>query len=192
MYQKRDKKLDVLALYLGGYTKQFYLREVSKLTRVPLRTTQNLLLELEKEKILKSVIRGRNRYFKLNLSNIQTKFYLLQAEVYKTAIFANYYPFFNIFLKDIKTNSPIIVFGSFAECKADKDSDLDLLVLSKDKLPLHLLPYKVHKIEMLKSSFEKALVARETLLKEIEENHVILNNHSFYVNEMWRAYGERE
>lgn len=192
MYQKRNKELDILVLYLGSYNKQFYLREISKLTKIPLKTTQNLLSYLEKKNIIKSTKHGKNKYFRLNLDNIESKFYLLQSEIHRTLLFIDKYPQIKIFLKDFKTNIPLIIFGSFARFKADKDSDLDFLIIvkKKQKLPLHLLPYKIHKIMLSESSFVKALKKQEILIKELEENHIILNNHSFYINIMWEHYGK--
>ncbi len=189
MYQKRNK-LNILQLYLKDYNNQYYLREISKLTKIPLKTTQNLISDLEKDKIITSIISGKNKYFKLNLDNIQTKFLLLQAEIQKTQIFLNKYPIFKTFLKDIKKNTPIIIFGSFAKLSATKDSDLDILILSKEKLSLHLLPYKTHKIILTIPTFIKSIEKKETLIKEIQENHIILNNHSFYINIMWGYYGK--
>ena len=98
MYLNRNDTLEVLNLYLRGYTKQFYLREISKLTGIPLKTTQNIVSGLEKNKILQSMIRGKNKYFKLNLDNVQTKFYLLQTEIYRTLFFIQKYPLFKTFL----------------------------------------------------------------------------------------------
>lgn len=191
MYHKRNKLL-VLFLYLGDYTRQFYLREISRLTKIPLKTTQNIVSSLENENILASIKEGKNKYFKLNLSNIKTKFSLLQAEIYKTMLFIDKYSAFKSFLKDVKVNTPIIVFGSFANFTANKDSDVDLLVISKEqqKLPLHLIPYEVHEIILSKQVFFKSVKTQEALIKEIEEKHVILNNHSFFVNAMWCSYGK--
>lgn len=191
-YQKRNKELEVIALYRGDYKRRFYLREISRLSKLPLKTSQNVLASLEKNKILKSKVEGKNKYFGLNLDNIQTKSYLLQSEIYKTDIFLNSYPQFKTFLKSLNTNMLIIVFGSFAKLKAGKDSDLDLFVVSEkeQKLPFHLLPYKAHQINLSENSFIKALEKKEALIKEIEENHIILNNHSLYVNVMWEHYGK--
>ena len=192
MFQKGYKELKIISLYTGSYKKQFYLREISRLSQIPLKTCQNVLFNLERSKILKSKVEGKNKYFSLNLENIQTKLQLLQAEIHKTRIFLEKYPEFKIFLKSVNTNIPIIVFGSFAKFKADKNSDLDLVILSEnEKLPFHLLPYKIHKIDLSESSFVKS-AGKETLLKEIEENHIVLNNPSFYVNVMWGYYGQLE
>lgn len=192
MYQKRNKELEIIDLFRGNYKARFYLREISKLSKLPLKTCQNVLTILEKNKILKSKIEGKNRYFSLNLDNIKTKFYLLQAEIHKTDIFIEKYAEFKIFLKSLKTTAPIIVFGSFAKFRADKNSDLDILVISEKeiKLPFHLVHFKYHQIKLTEKTFLKALKEQENLIKEIEENHVILNNHSFYVNTMWGQYGK--
>lgn len=190
MYQKRNKELDVLSLYLGDYHKQFYLREISKCIKIPLRTTQNLTASLEKNNVLRSSIKGKNKYFKLNLENIETKFYLLQAEIQKTILSLEKYPPFKTFLKELKTDSIIVIFGSFAKFTADKDSDVDMLIISKgeQELPMHLLPYRVHDIKLTEASFIESMKKQEALIKEIEENHIILNNHSLYVNSMWNFY----
>ncbi|MBS3095995.1 nucleotidyltransferase domain-containing protein [Candidatus Woesearchaeota archaeon] len=192
MYQKGNNKI-ILALFLGDYSKQFYLREISKLTRIPLKTTHRLVSSLEKDKILKSTVSGKNKYFKLNFGNPQTKLCLLEAEIYKTSIFIGEYPLFKTFLKELSTSSLLIVFGSFAKFKAEKDSDLDLLVVLKRKedLPFYLLGYNIHKVELLEKNFIKAIENNETLIREIAENHIILNDHSFYVNIMWSFYGRR-
>lgn len=192
MYRNRNNELEVVSLYRANYKEsRFYLRQISKLAKIPLKTCQTALMNLEKDKVLKSKIEGKNKYFALNLDNIKTKSYLLQAEIYKTDIFLESYPLIKTFLKSISTNTLLIVFGSFAKLKADKDSDLDLLIVSgkKQELPYHLLPYKVHQVNISESSFSKAVKGQETLIKEIEENHITLNNHSFYVNTMWGYYG---
>jgi len=186
--------MEILGLYSKGYNKQFYLREIGVLTKIPLKTTQNTISQLEQKKVLKSTAHGRNKYFRLNLGNALTKFYLLQAELHKTRLFLKKYPLFNSFIKELQTTALIVVFGSFAKFTATKDSDLDMLVVSKGEsmLPLHLLPYNAHQVVLSEKSFPAALKTGEPLIKEIEENHVILNNHSFYVDTMWRHYGKQQ
>ena len=192
MYQKRNnRQLEILFLLRGNYKREFYLREISKLTKIPLKTTQNLLKELEESRILQSKIHGKNKYFSLNLGNIQTKLFMLHTELYTTAQFLEKYTQFKTFLKELKTNNTIIIFGSFAKFNANKNSDVDLLLIGKkEKLPSHILPNKIHLINLAEINFIKALEKQEPFIKEIQENHIILNNHSFYVNVMWDYYGK--
>jgi predicted nucleotidyltransferase len=190
MYQKRNIELETLSLYTANYKARFYLRQISKLTKAPLKTIQNTLQRLEKEKILESKTEGKNKYFSLNQNNIKTKSLLLQSEIHKTDAFLDKYPEFKLFLKELKTETPIIVFGSFAKNTAKKSSDVDLLVLSKEeKLPTHLLPNKIHQLNLTQLSFQKALKNKEKIIEEIRDNHIILNNHSYFVNTFWREYG---
>ena len=192
MYQNRNNELEIISLFRGNYKTRFYLREISKLSKLPLKTCQNVLSILEKAKILKSKIEGKNKYFSLNLENIKTKSYLLQSEIYQTDLFIEKYSQFKMFLKSLQTTAPIIVFGSFAKLTAHKTSDLDLLIISKRelKLPFHLLPFKPHSVNLTEKTFIKSLKEQENLIEEIEENHIILNNHSFYIDIMWRQYGK--
>jgi hypothetical protein len=192
MYQKRNNDLKVISLYTGEYNSRFYLREICKLSKLPLKTCQNTLVNLEREKVLKSKTEGKNKYFSLNLDNINVKSYLLKAEIYKTELFLEKYPEFKIFLKSINTNSTIIIFGSFAKLKADKNSDADLFIIAdnEEKLPHHLLPHKIHQNSLKEDSFRKAILQKEALIKEIEANHIILNNPFSYVNIFWEHYGK--
>ncbi|MDI6721127.1 MAG: nucleotidyltransferase domain-containing protein [Candidatus Aenigmarchaeota archaeon] len=116
---------------------------------------------------------------------------MLQAEIHKTNKFLETYPQFKAFLKEVAFYNPVIVFGSFAKLAASKNSDADILAVSEKelKLPSHMLPNKIHLINLSESSFLESLKKQESFIKEIEENHVILNNHSFYVDAMWNYYG---
>ncbi|MBI5797486.1 nucleotidyltransferase domain-containing protein [Candidatus Woesearchaeota archaeon] len=190
MYTKRDSLLEVLKLYTGDYTQEFYLREIARLTKMPLKTTQNAVLVLEEYRILKSTVHGRNKYFALNLHNIAVKYSLVEAEIYKTLLFLEKNPLLKVFLKEFQNSSLLLLFGSFVNGATTKDSDLDLLFLGKEDFPSYLLPYTLHTILLNESSFLKAIQSQETLIKEIEEKHILLNNHSFYVESMWRFYGQ--
>ena len=192
MYQKRNKEMAIISLYTGDYNARFYLREIAKLANLPLKTCQDVLVNLEKEKILKSKTEGKNKYFSLNLDNINVKSELVKAEIYKTELLLEKYSEFKTFLKAIDTNLIIILFGSFAKLKADKNSDVDLFIVTnkKEKLPYHLLPHKIHENALKEESFRKSLTEKEPLIKEIESNHIILNNHSSYVNIFWGHYGK--
>ena len=97
MYLNRNKELEVISLFRGDYNARFYLREISKLSKLPLKTCQNALMNLEKSKILKSKLEGKNKYFSLNLENIKTKLCLQQAEIYQTDLFIEKYSLHDIF-----------------------------------------------------------------------------------------------
>lgn len=191
MYQKRD---NILSLFCSDFRKKFYLREISKESGLLPMTVSRILEMLEKENIIRHRVEGKHKYFELNLDNIKTKFLLVMAEIYKTFSFLERYPVFKSFLKEItKIDGTIVVYGSFANFTATEESDLDVLTISDKKtdLPRHLLPYRIHEINMAKEEFFSALKKGEPLIKEIFTNHIILHNHSFFVDAMWWYYEQK-
>lgn len=193
MYHNQYNDLNVIKLYLEDFTKKLYLREISRLSRIPLRNIQITLSRLEEDSIIKPEFKGKNKYFYLNLDNIRVKYLILKAEIHKTIAFLNKYSQFSAFLKEINDiEACIIIFGSFAQFSADRDSDLDLLIISNEKidLPNYLIPNKIHEIKLNKKDFIDAVERDETFIKKIKENHVILNNHSFFINTIWRKYAK--
>src|SRR3989344_2539215 len=128
-----EYEIRILVLYLRDYSAEYYLRETSRLAGISLKATQNGLQSLETQRILLSRINGKNKYFRLNRENIQAKLYIAQAEIFRTDLFFDKYPALKLFAKELKTNTAKIVFGSFAKFSADRNSDLDLLVISKRK-----------------------------------------------------------
>jgi|SRR3989344_7875730 len=193
MYSNRNNNMLVLSLYLKDYSKKFYLREISRLTKVPLKNTYVILNELEKDNIIKSQLVGKNKYFYLNLDNIEVKYLILNSEIYKTVIFIKKYPHFTGFLKELDDpEACIVIFGSFAKFSVDKDSDLDLLIISDKKIeiPYHVIPNKIHEIILSKNDFIETVEKNEIFIKKIKENHIILDNHSFFVNVIWRKYAK--
>ncbi|MEM5815837.1 MAG: nucleotidyltransferase domain-containing protein [Candidatus Aenigmatarchaeota archaeon] len=191
MCQKRNR---ILILFCSDFRRKLYLREISKLSKIPLKTTSRIMKDLEEKNIIRYNLEGKHKYFELNLDNIETKFLLIEAEISKMFSFLKKYPIFNSFLKHITlVNGIICVFGSFSELKATKDSDLDILIVSDKKieLPKHLLPYKTNEIHLNRKEFLSALSKGEPLVREILANHTILHNHSSFIDILWWYYGKK-
>jgi predicted nucleotidyltransferase len=188
MYINKYNQFKLLSLFTSDYSARFYLRQISSLSGLSLKNTQDILAELEKNHILKSQIDGKNKYFSVNFDNPSAKLQIIQTEVYKTINFFDKYPLLKPFMKSVNSDTPIIVFGSFARLQADKNSDIDLLIVSaqKNKLLLAIIPYEVHEIYISERNLDSSVKSGEALIKEIQKHHVVLNNHSFYVSMMWK------
>ena len=193
MYQNRNNEYEIISLFCGNLKNRFFLREISRKTNIPLKTVQTALKNLETNSILRSKIEGKNKYFFLNLDNISSKLMILHAEIYKTEKFIQQTLPVKTFINATKSNTPMLVFGSFAKYSNRKSSDFDMVILIKEDkgIPFHLLPYKIHKIVLEEESFIKALAAQETVIQEGVDNHIILNNHSFFINAIWDYYGKK-
>jgi len=185
MYQKRNNELEILTQYLGNYKHEFYLREISRITNIPLKTSQDAVKNLHKNRILLSRTHGKNKYFRLNLENIRTKYMLVRAELHKTDKFLAKYSTLKLFTKELNTYSCVVIFGSYARYDSDRKSDLDVMTIPDAQLPKHLLPTKLHQIQLTRRGFVRAMNKKETVIQEIMKDHVILNNHSFFVERKW-------
>lgn len=180
--------------YCNNLTARFHLREISRISGLPAETTARELRSLEHERVLLSRLEGRNKYFTLNLNLYRTKMYIIEAEINRTLEFLAKYPLFNTFIKSMPLfNGAVTLFGSFARAEPTKTSDVDLLVIADNdiSLPLELLPKSPHKITISQSDFLKAIDNPEPLIREIAHNHIILYNHSYFVEAMWRYYGKK-
>ena len=69
---------------------------------------------------------------------------------------------------------------------------MDLLIISDKKIeiPYHVIPNKIHEIILSKNDFIETVEKNEIFIKKIKENHIILDNHSFFVNVIWRKYAK--
>jgi hypothetical protein len=192
MCRKRNNVFEVLSIYTHNYDGRYYVRELAKKTTIPLKTCQQTLEQLEQQSLLKSVIKGKHKYYSLNKERSITQLYLQQAEIYKTIRFLEHNPSFLLFHKHIRTSELIVLFGSYAKHNAQTGSDIDLLTTQQQELPVELLPGTPHIIFMNEQTLTTAIQEQEPLIKEVEEHHIILNNHSQYVQSQWNHYATKK
>lgn len=160
--------------------KPIFFRELSKKSEVSIGGTQQVLKRYSK--YIEKNVEGRNTYLSLK-DNLEGFYLKILIETRKAQIFiennSKFREFFNYF---VKNNIPAVVFGSYAKEKFSKTSDIDVLVLSKNKIPEHLCPVEIHLISLTKSNFEKTVKKKEILINEIKNNHIIINGGEYFVN----------
>ena len=119
MGQKR-----LLKLFFEEPNRNFGIREIAKLIKIPKTSVSRYLKELLKEELVKKEKEGYagndlNPFFK-----IYKKIYFLE-DVYKSGIIE--------FLQEDLYPKCIILFGSFAKGEYIKSSDIDIFVQAKEK-----------------------------------------------------------
>lgn len=125
---------DILRLFYTDKA-QFHLREIAKKTRLNENSAYRFLNKLEKEKILKSRKQGNMKLFSLRknklvyaiLAFFDIEKYEKMQHIRKTAI--SYY------LKSLP-KQPVfaILFGSTAKETSREDSDIDILIITNEKI----------------------------------------------------------
>lgn len=123
LFDKRARKV-IYLLALNPFEK-FYQREISRLTDVSVGFVNRILKNFEEFELVVKEKRGRTILYRYNLDNP------LAREIKKT---------FNLLetdrlVKDLrKTSKKVILFGSCADGTDTKDSDIDILIISDDRM----------------------------------------------------------
>lgn len=114
----------VLGYFMLHEDSELYVHEMARRLSLDQGNLDRKLKELEKEDILKSDLRGKERYYSLNAS-----FPLLQE--YKKIILktVGFEQSLKQLLKTVKGLEHAYLFGSYARNKMDRSSDIDLLVV---------------------------------------------------------------
>jgi predicted nucleotidyltransferase len=178
-----SKKIDIIALFLGDYLKNMNGREISRLIHSNHQTALNHLNELVREKILKYLIKGRNKEYCLDISNIKTKMMLEIAESANSMRRLENKEI-NVIMKEINPfTESIILFGSFSSGNQHKKSDIDIVLIGKsDKKAIEQIKKRYNReinIEFISySDFIRSLKQKKALAIEIIKNHTLFGDVS--------------
>lgn len=174
-----SKKIDIIRQYLDDYSKKLSGREIARLTNTNHQTALTHLNELVKEGILKYLIKGRNKEYHLNLTNLKTQILIEISESYNSLLSLNNKEL-NFIIKDIMPyTEAITLFGSFASGRHNKESDIDLILIGKSNK---------NKIKKIKAKYSRQInieyVSFQDFSKSLKQKNAlaieILNNHCIY------------
>jgi len=197
-----NRAFAILNLYRTDYTVAMHARAIAKKLNVSHVTLIPHLRRLEKNRILLSRKVGKNKEYQLNPNSSLTKHYLTVTEELTTVAYLNKNFLINKIadaLSNLNLAGPLILFGSHAKNYATEASDIDMFYLGELEQK-QLSEIKKHgrtygkEINIKTSSiknFIDGLRTGDILIKEIIENHIILQNPGLFINLLWRRYTER-
>ncbi len=121
--------LKMIQYFLENPYKEVYLRELAKKLKISPFAVKKYSSLLLKESFIEEERKGNLRYFR---ANAQNKFYKQLKKAFSVKkIMQSGLPRF--IEKNIPAVSSIILFGSLAKGEDDENSDIDLLIIGKDK-----------------------------------------------------------
>jgi len=164
MFQKQNDMEIVLELLKG----KRHLRGLAKAIGIPLTNVKRSVDSLIEGNVLDAQRVGKNRILSLKKS-LESREYVLSAEHYKALKTLDMYPKLAPIIEDAfeACRGMIILFGSHANLRAKRDSDIDLYCLSG----------KVRGANVKNGEFKP----NSLLAKEIIKNHVIFRGvEEFY------------
>jgi len=177
MVQKRNNlDFEIILLLIRGSN---HLRGIAKNLGESHSTILRRLNGLVKENVIDYRLEGRNKVFFIK-KNLQAKSYIFNAERYKQIKLLKKYPELSVIAEDILKKSHenlIIIFGSYAKFIANKNSDIDVYVETKNKKVKNELESVHSKISVKIGRFD----INSPLIKEIIKDHVVLKGvEEFY------------
>ena len=153
MGQKSTDMDKILELLYENPRREFTVREISKLTKIPKSTVHKYLNELKKTKIIERNQASDSGIFKIKKINFFTE------KLIRSGLIS--------YLEKELMPSCIILFGSFRKGESEKESDIDVFIETHSKKKLDL------------KKFEKKLKHNIQLFIEEDINNLqprLLNN----------------
>ena len=166
------------------------IRQISGALLVDYKNTFNAVNELQPDIVSKDKL-GNTNLIEIKLAPNQE---IYSVEYKRTNEFLNKNKKFRLIYEDIKDiNYPffiVLIFGSFAKKTSTSKSDLDLCIISDNKIKtkeltskLKLLPLSIEVYEFTTEEFESMLDKKqENLAHEIIKNNVIIYGIENYYN----------
>lgn len=163
-----------------------HARALAKKLNTNHMTVINRLRELVDENVLDSRTEGRNKIYFLKRS-IEARNRVIVAELYKLNKTLEKYPELRGIITNIRENPEIklaVLFGSYAKDTAEKNSDIDIFIETKDRNLKHELELMNSKLSVKIGDYDRS----NLLIKEIEKNHVIIKGAESYYEENRFSY----
>ena len=126
---KKYKEWQLLQIFLQKPDKNFYTKQISKTTGMGAGTVNTFLRNLHKDEILKKEIIGNVHLYKLNDELPLVK----QLKITNTLIEFENHKIIDKLTENDETITSIILYGSHANGENDSKSDIDLIIISKNK-----------------------------------------------------------
>lgn len=187
-----ENTFKIISLLEKDIFQEVSLHQISKLIDLDYKTIRKTIPRLLALGILKKDIKGKAHFIFLNLNHSDLKTYLSFAAYCNRLIYFQKDAQLNYLFEEIKklslSDSSLVLFGSYVLNKQTKSSDVDLLLITKNKtapvkIKSLLLNYNIKTdLNVLTfKQYQKALFDRGfNLVNQVLSKHIILKNPELY------------
>ena len=179
-----QKWVKLLFPFSSNYHGKFSETELAKITNTPQQSASRYLKDLINQGIVTYDTQGRNKLLYLDFSKLSTLPLMHTIESQKALEFSQKAQEATVIINEILTFcETIILFGSYATYKFDKQSDLDIVIMGKtDKNKIKSVkqkyPLQINEHYITSTEFAKTLKAKNPLATEITKNHILFGKIS--------------
>ena len=160
------------------FGEEIHARALAKRLDINHMTVMRNLKELVSENVLEFRKEGRNKVYFLK-KNMEARNYELISEFYKLNKTLEKYPELRKTIKNIQQNKEIglaVLFGSYARGTANKNSDIDVFIETKDRNLKKELELLNSRLSVKIGEYDRS----SPLIKEIEKKHVIIKGAEIF------------
>ena len=188
-------ELKIVGLLAKDLEKKFTINEIAKNLGEFYSFVHRTVNKLTKDGVLVKNIVGKSHLCSLNLKNEKTSALMQLSEIEKRDEFYSANKELKLILEDFVKSaesqldiSTIVLFGSYAKGVATKESDIDVLLISRGKAEIEKITKEIYAkygkeiapIIMAQNDFKRQ--RDNAVIKEIASNHCILWGVENFVN----------
>lgn len=192
------QRILVIEEFLRDYSIKLTGSDISRKKKLNQKSTANILHDLEKEGFLTSETQGKNKYYFLQKADKETILhFILAVEHLRVISFYKKNPLIREVIAKIRPlcSGMLIIFGSYAKGRQNKESDLDLFLVGKYDtqnvkktgerygIEINIKQYPI-------SFFKKAGFTEDYLIKEVIKDHILVNKAEDFVSLFMEKWNE--
>ncbi len=187
-------ELKIIDFLAKNIDKKFTINEIAKAIKEYYSFAHKKVIELIKDGIILKTRAGKAYLCTLNLENEKTLALIQLSEIEKRNEFYENNKEMKLILEDlVKALEPkycilsVVLFGSYAKGNATEESDIDILLLTKNSLNIEKATREIHakygkdinSVVMTRDDFKKQ--KGKVLIKEIMHSHCVLHGAESFV-----------
>jgi len=192
-------ELEIVDLLARNKEKNFSINEIAKTLGAYYSFVHKTVNKLTKDKVIKKSKAGKSHLCSLNLDNEKTATLIQMGEIEKREKFYNANKELKLILDDFVKSaldcnniSAIVLFGSYSKGIAMKESDIDILIISRGKIDVEKITKEIYAkygkeinaIILTQNDFKKQ--KNEPAIKELIKDHHVLYGAENFVSMVFR------
>ncbi len=173
--EQKDYKLEIMKFLLK---KKSHVRKIAKQINTNHMIITRKMQELYKNNVVDFNQEGKNKVFFIK-KTAEARGQIIITEQYKLLQTLHKYPILRAIVEKLQNNKKIklaILFGSYAKNLADKNSDIDMYIETKNRELKKELSLLDSKLNIKIGIYNK----ENNLIKEIEKDHIIIKGGEEY------------